>query len=94
MSIQIDGQTYYRTQEVCIKTGISRSTLCRWLRTGVLKERLRDRRGWGVFTEKDIEKIRKEAQKIEVHFFAPENHKRRTGLTIKGSVPKIKTPVK
>ena len=64
MPIQINGQTYYRTSEACMKTGISRATLFRWLKAGVLKKSYRDRRGWRLFTESDISKIKAEANKI------------------------------
>jgi len=50
MAVEINGQTYYRTAEVCAKAGISRATLFRWLKAGVLKKTYRDRRGWRMFT--------------------------------------------
>ena len=65
MPIEINEQTYYRTSEVCMKTGISRATLFRWLKMGVLKKSYRDRRGWRLFTENDLNKIRAEANRIE-----------------------------
>ena len=56
--------TYYRTAEACKIAGISRSTLLRWFKNGTLKDvTRRDRRGWRLFTQADIEKIRNEAQK-------------------------------
>ncbi len=55
---------YYRTTEACKIAGISRSTLLRWFRSGTLKDVThRDRRGWRLFTQADIEKIRYEAHK-------------------------------
>ena len=68
MPVQIDGQTYYRTTEACVKVGISRATLFRWLKAGVLEKRFKDRRGWGIFTEKDIDKIKGEAGRIEIEY--------------------------
>ena len=66
MSIEIDGKTYYRTAEVCAKAGISRATLFRWLKAGILKKTYRDRRGWRMFTESDLETMRAEANTIKI----------------------------
>ena len=68
MPVNIDGQTYYRTMEACSRAGISRPTLFRWLKAGILERRLRDRRGWAMFTEEDLSKIRAEAKKIEIQY--------------------------
>jgi predicted site-specific integrase-resolvase len=55
---------YYRTTEACRMAGISRSTLLRWFRSGTLKDVTHwDRRGWRLFTQADIERIRYEADK-------------------------------
>jgi len=48
-----------------MKTGISRATLFRWLKAGVLSKSYRDRRGWRLFTEDDLKKIQAEANKVE-----------------------------
>jgi DNA-binding transcriptional MerR regulator len=63
--IEINGQTYYRTSEVCVKTKVSRATLFRWLKAGVLEKCYRDRRGWRLFTEDDVCKIHAEANRME-----------------------------
>ncbi len=68
MPIEIDGRRYYRTTEACARTGISRATLFRWLKAGILEKRLKDRRGWGIFTEDDLDRIRAEAGKIQVEY--------------------------
>ena len=65
MPIEINTQTYYRTSEACMKTGISRATLFRWLKAGVLNKSYRDRRGWRLFTEGDLNKIQAEANRVE-----------------------------
>jgi predicted site-specific integrase-resolvase len=70
--IEIDGQVYYKTLEACKKTGVSRATLFRWLKTGILEKQLKDRRGWRLFTEADLNKIRAEATRIEVEYACPE----------------------
>jgi predicted site-specific integrase-resolvase len=66
LTIEIEGQIYYKTSEACKKAGISRATLYRWLRAGILKKYCKDRRGWRLFTQADIEKIRAESRKIEI----------------------------
>ena len=71
MSIEIDGQVYYRTSEACKKTGISRATLFRWLKAGILEQYHKDRRGWRIFREEDLNKIRVEARKIKVEYACP-----------------------
>ena len=68
MSIEIDGQVYYRTSEACKKTAVSRATLFRWLKAGILEKYHKDRRGWRIFREEDLNKIRAEARKIEVEY--------------------------
>ena len=68
MSIEIDGQVYYRTSEACKKTGVSRATLFRWLKAGILEKYHNDRRGWRIFREEDLTKIRVEARKIKVEY--------------------------
>jgi DNA-binding transcriptional MerR regulator len=65
---EIDGERYYETTEVCEKVGISRPTLFRWLRRGILSKLHKDRRGWRLFTEEDLNKIQAEAKKIEVEY--------------------------
>ena len=66
MSVIIKGETYYRTREACGMTGIGRSTLLRWLKSGIIRDAShRDRRGWRLFTETDIKKIQEEAGKVK-----------------------------
>jgi len=66
MPVEINGETYYRTQEACRRTGISRATLFRWLKSGIVKKSYKDRRGWRLYTEKDLSEIRDEAQRIDI----------------------------
>jgi len=66
MTVNMRGQTYYRTAEVCSMAGISRSTLFRWLRKGILDDAsCRDRRGWRLFTYHDIHRITEESNKVK-----------------------------
>lgn len=48
----------YTTDEAARRIGCSRSTLLRWFREGRVADVGRDRRGWRVFTEDDIGRIR------------------------------------
>ena len=66
MPIEINGELFYSTTETCEKTGISRATLFRWLQKGVLKELRKDRKGWRLFTDDDLNKIQAEIERIEI----------------------------
>jgi DNA-binding transcriptional MerR regulator len=59
MSVAINDQTYYRTADVCEMVGISRSTLFRWSKEGIVSDaEYRDWRGWRLFTAAQLETIR------------------------------------
>jgi len=65
MPIVINGKTYYRTAEVCQIVNISRSTFFRWLRQGSFTDvRNVDRRGWRLFTEDDLGRLKAEVNKV------------------------------
>lgn len=49
----------YSTEEAAWRIGCSKSTLLRWFREGKVADVIRDRRGWRVFTQEDIKRIRK-----------------------------------
>ena len=66
MPTEINGEVYYTTSEICEEVGISRPTLFRWLRQGMLKETRKNRRGWRLFTEEELNKIKAETSRIEV----------------------------
>ncbi|MFC1874926.1 MerR family transcriptional regulator [Chloroflexota bacterium] len=66
MSILLNRNTFYRTSEAAKIAGISRSTLLRWIKEGVLKDAShRDRRGWRLFTKDDINRIKVEANGMD-----------------------------
>ena len=71
MAIEIEGKIYYKTLEACERTGISRPTLFRWLKAGILEKSRKNRSGWRLFTEEDLIKIRTEAKKIKVEYVYP-----------------------
>ena len=67
MPVEINDRIYFRTADVCKKANISRTTLFRWLKEGILVDNyLRDRRGWRLYSEEDLEKILKEATKTKL----------------------------
>lgn len=65
MPVTIDGKTYYKTAEVCRLVGISRSTLFRWLKQDPGADaKHRDKRGWRLFTEAEVQELKSEANRI------------------------------
>jgi len=65
MATAIDSVTHYKTGEVCQIAGISKSTLFRWFKEDIVKEvESRDRRGWRLFTEDDLGRLKAEANKV------------------------------
>jgi len=64
--ITINGETYYKTIEAARLAGISRSTLLRWLSSGIIQDRIHtDRRGWRIFSDTQIKYIREVASRID-----------------------------
>jgi len=69
MPVTINGQTYYRTAEVCLMVGIGKSTLFRWTKEGIISEaEHRDRRGWRLFTEDEIDRLKMEVNRIRKNY--------------------------
>jgi transposase-like protein len=65
MPVTLSGETYYRTAEVSRVVGISRNTLFRWLKQDISREpKLRDRRGWRLFTEEEMNRLKAEANRL------------------------------
>jgi DNA-binding transcriptional MerR regulator len=65
MPVVINDRTYYRTAEVCRMVGISRNTLFRWLKEGLIFDAdYRDWRGWRLFTAAQLETIRAKTNHI------------------------------
>jgi predicted site-specific integrase-resolvase len=66
MSVELKGTKYFRTAEVCDIAGISRTTLFRWLKSDLLGAAVaRDRRGWRLFTETEVELLKTEANRVD-----------------------------
>jgi DNA-binding transcriptional MerR regulator len=65
MPIELHGEVFHRTAEACQMAGISRATLFRWLSIGIVGDvQNRDRRGWRLFSEFDINRLKAEANRI------------------------------
>jgi predicted site-specific integrase-resolvase len=65
MALRIGNETYYRTSEACHRAGISKATLFRWIKSGILKDVVhRDRKGWRLFSESDIDRIKSEVTRV------------------------------
>jgi len=65
MPVTIGEQTYYRTAEICLMVGIGKSTLFRWIKEGIMKDaEHRDRRGWRLFTEDEVNRVKTEVNGI------------------------------
>lgn len=55
--------TRFSAKEAAAAADISKNTLLRWLKQGKVPEVARDRNGWRIFTEEDVERIRAYAQR-------------------------------
>ena len=67
MPILIDGKRYYRTDEALKRIGISRATWFRWVKDKKIQDvKRKDVRGWRLFSEQDIRRIREFANTIQV----------------------------
>jgi len=65
MPLAINGETYYRTAEVCRLIGVSRNTLFRWSKVGKFGNReYRDWRGWRLFTSGQVEDIQNATRQV------------------------------
>jgi excisionase family DNA binding protein len=63
---EINNQQFYSATEVCQMIGISRATLQRWIQKGVLIKIRRDRRGFRLFTEEDLNLLKAEIDRIDI----------------------------
>ena len=66
MPLSIDETEYYLMLEVCRKANISRATLLRWLKNGIIPEIHRNRKGWWLFTSDDLRIIIAETRRMSI----------------------------
>jgi excisionase family DNA binding protein len=64
MPIQIAGEHYFQIQEVARILGVSRQTLQRWFREGRAVDVSRDHRGWRVFNQSDVDRLRQIVERV------------------------------
>jgi predicted site-specific integrase-resolvase len=68
MPIELEGKSYYRTIEVCRIIGISRNTLFRWMKKGMVgQEEYRDWRGWRLITQNQLDALVAMTRKVSVN---------------------------
>ena len=66
MPTTLNGETYYRTAEACQIAGVSKNTFLRWVREGSFADvEHKDRRGWRLFTEDDLNRLKAEVNIIQ-----------------------------
>ena len=67
MTFKLNGQTYHATAEACRIAGASINTFLRWVRQGLFADiEHRDRRGWRLFTEDDLSKLKSRVNKVTI----------------------------
>ena len=67
MPMKVNGMRYFRTAEACQAAGISKNTFLRWVKNGVFPDvERRDRRGWRIFTQEEMNALLAEANKISM----------------------------
>ena len=66
MPIKLNGETYYWTAEACRIAGTSKNTFLRWVKEGSFTDvENRDRRGWRLFNEDDLYRLKEEVNRIQ-----------------------------
>lgn len=67
MPVKLNGETYYWITEACRLAGTSKNTFLRWVKEsrfpGIQR---RDRRGWRLFAESDLWRLKVEVNKIHI----------------------------
>jgi hypothetical protein len=67
MPIKINGVEYFRTNEACLRAGITKNTFLRWVAQGSYSDvQYRDRRGWRLFTREDLDRLKTEVNRVQV----------------------------
>ena len=57
----IDGVEFLSAGEAAKAVGVHRLTLLRWIREGKVQDAVRDRNGWRVFSQADLDRVRHHA---------------------------------
>lgn len=65
MPVRVNGKEFYRIAEACQMAGTSKNTFLRWVRGGRFADvELRDRRGWRLFSDDDLNRLKAEVNRI------------------------------
>ena len=65
MTVTLNGQRYYQTNEACRMAGTSKNTFFRWVKEGRLPDtELRDRRGWRLFDDREVQLLKAEVDRV------------------------------
>ena len=67
MPSRVDGRIFYSIREACSLTNTNRDTFLRWVREGKFTDvEHRDRNGWRLFTQEDVQRLKARVNHIEV----------------------------
>jgi DNA-binding transcriptional MerR regulator len=67
MPVKLDERTFYNTREACKLAGTNRHTFLRWVRQKKFTDvEHRDRNGWRLFTEDDVQRLKVQVNRIEI----------------------------
>ena len=66
MPLKLSGQTFYNTQEACNIAGTNKYIFLRWLKLNKITDvEYRNRNGWRLFTEDDLQRLKAQVNHIE-----------------------------
>ncbi len=55
--IKIDGKLYYTAKDVCERLNVSKKTLFKWEKMGIIPSVDRDWRNWRLYTEENLQHL-------------------------------------
>jgi len=65
MPVELNGKKFYRTAEACRMAGTCKNTFLRWVKAGAFADvEHKDRRGWRLFTQDEVERLTAEVNRI------------------------------
>jgi len=67
MPMKASGKSYHFVSEASQLSGVSRSTIYRWIHAGIITGgRLQNRKGWTLFTQEDIAELKAKAEIVRL----------------------------
>jgi excisionase family DNA binding protein len=68
MPLILNNKTFFWTAEACHLAGTSKNTFLRWVREGRFSDtEFRDRRGWRLFSEDELDALKTEVNRINTN---------------------------